>query len=55
LTLNDFAKRGSVGAITPNPTATKKEAKIMTPTSLGNSRSGFLAANFVKMFLASLE
>lgn len=43
LTPKELAKSGNVGAIIPKPTATKKEAKTSTPTSRGNSRSGFLA------------
>ena len=41
-TPNEFAKRGIVGAMIPNPTATKKEAKTRTPTSRGNSAKGLV-------------
>ena len=39
-TPNERANSGSVGAMIPNPTATKKEAKTRTLTSLGNSEKG---------------
>lgn len=41
-TPNEFAKSGIVGAMIPNPTATKKEAKTRTPTSRGNSAKGLV-------------
>lgn len=41
-TPNEFAKSGMVGAMIPNPTATKNEAKTRTPTSRGNSAKGFV-------------
>jgi hypothetical protein len=43
LTPKERAKSGSVGAMIPKPTATKKEAKTRTPTSRGNSRRGFFS------------
>jgi hypothetical protein len=42
LTPKDRAKSGSVGAMIPKPTATKKEAKTRTPTSRGNSAKGLV-------------
>jgi len=39
-TPNERAKSGKVGAMIPNPTATKNEAKTRTPTSRGNSAKG---------------
>ena len=41
-TPKDFAKSGIVGAMIPNPTATKKDAKTRTPTSRGNSAKGLV-------------
>jgi hypothetical protein len=41
-TPKDLANNGIVGAMIPNPTATKKEAKTRTPTSRGNSAKGLL-------------
>ena len=41
-TPKDFAKSGIVGAMIPNPTATKKDAKTSTPTSRGNSAKGLV-------------
>ena len=45
-TPNERAKSGKVGAMIPKPTATKKEAKIRTPTSRGNSASGLVNLDF---------
>ena len=39
-TPNERANSGNVGAMIPNPTATKKEEKTRTPTSRGNSAKG---------------
>jgi hypothetical protein len=44
-TQNERAKSGKVGAMIPKPTATKKEAKISTPTSRGNSARGLVNLN----------
>ena len=52
---NDFAKRGSVGAIIPKPIATKKEAKTRTPTSRGKSRRGFFSLTAFKINRAPLQ
>ncbi len=49
LTPKERAKSGSVGAMIPNPTATKNEAKTRTPTSRGNSRRGFQSLILVKI------
>lgn len=40
VTPKDLAKSGSVGEIIPNPTATKKDAKTITPTSRGYCAKG---------------
>jgi hypothetical protein len=37
-----LANKGIVGAMIPNPTATKNEAKTRTPTSRGNSAKGLV-------------
>jgi hypothetical protein len=49
LTPKDFANKGMIGAIIPKPTATKKDAKTMTPTSRGNSAKG-LVKEFLDLF-----
>ena len=46
-TPNERANSGSVGAMIPKPTATKKEAKTRTPTSRGNSAKGLVNLFFL--------
>jgi hypothetical protein len=55
LTPKERAKSGKVGAIIPNPTATKNEAKTRTPTSRGKSRRGFLSLMKVKITRVTLQ